>query len=138
MNAKSSTKSSLIAPCGMNCGICRAYLREKNKCPGCRGSDENKLSSRVNCKIKNCNELNKNNLKFCYKCERFPCERINHLDKRYRTKYNMSMIENLKNIEKNGIRKFVSNEKIRWTCSECGCTICVHDGYCSGCGEKKL
>ena len=69
MNAKSSTKSSLIAPCGMNCGICRAYLREKNKCPGCRGSDENKLSSRVNCKIKNCIELKKNNLKFCYKCE---------------------------------------------------------------------
>jgi uncharacterized radical SAM superfamily Fe-S cluster-containing enzyme len=27
---------SLIAPCGMNCSICSAYLREKNKCPGCR------------------------------------------------------------------------------------------------------
>ena len=50
----------------------------------------------------------------------------------------MSIIENLKNIEKIGIRKFVENEKIRWTCSKCGCTICVHDGYCSGCGEKKL
>jgi len=111
MNAKSSTKSSLIAPCRMNCGICRAYLREKNKCPGCRSSDENKLSSRVNCKIKNCNELKKNNLKFCYNCKKFPCERINHLDKRYRTKYNMSMIENLNNIGKIGIREFVSNEK---------------------------
>ena len=57
MKTKSSIKNSLIAPCGMNCGICRAYLREKNKCPGCRGSDENKLSSRVNCKIKNCIEI---------------------------------------------------------------------------------
>ena len=111
MNTELSIKSSLIAPCGMNCDICRAYLREKNKCSGCRGSDENKLSSRVNCKIKNCIELKKNNFKFCYKCERFPCERINHLDKRYRTKYNMSMIENLNNIGKIGIREFVSNEK---------------------------
>jgi hypothetical protein len=22
----------LIAPCGMNCGICLGYLRDKNKC----------------------------------------------------------------------------------------------------------
>ena len=32
----------LIAPCGMNCNICMAYLREKNKCPGCREIDINK------------------------------------------------------------------------------------------------
>ena len=32
-------KSELIAPCGMNCGICYGYLREKNKCPGCRKRD---------------------------------------------------------------------------------------------------
>jgi len=106
-------KSSLIAPCGMNCGICMAYLREKKKCPGCRGSNENKSFSCTNCKIKNCDELNKNNLKFCFKCKKFPCERIKHLDKRYRTKYNMSMIENLKNIKKFGLREFVKNEKIR-------------------------
>ncbi len=30
---------SLIAPCGMNCGICLAYLRTKNVCPGCRVND---------------------------------------------------------------------------------------------------
>jgi hypothetical protein len=29
-------ENALIAPCGMNCGVCMAYLREKNKCPGCR------------------------------------------------------------------------------------------------------
>jgi hypothetical protein len=129
-------KSSLIAPCGMNCGICMAYLREKKKCPGCRGSNENKSFSCANCKIKNCIELNKNNLKFCFKCKKFPCERIKYLDKRYRTKYNMSMIENLENIKKLGLREFVKNEKIRWTCSQCGGTICVHRGYCYNCGKK--
>ncbi len=62
----SSIKSSLIAPCGMNCGICMAYLRVKNKCPGCRGTDINKSVAVVKCKIKNCNELKKNNLKYCF------------------------------------------------------------------------
>jgi len=31
--------TSFIAPCGMNCGIYQAYLRDKNKYPGCRGAD---------------------------------------------------------------------------------------------------
>jgi hypothetical protein len=26
-------KVNLIAPCGMNCGICLAYLRETSHCP---------------------------------------------------------------------------------------------------------
>ena len=138
MEIKSSTKISLIAPCGMNCGICRGYLREKNKCPGCRGIDVNKPVTRSKCKIKNCSELKINNLKFCIKCKRFPCKKINQLDKRYRTKYNMSMIENLQDIGKLGIRKFVINEKKRWDCSKCGFPICVHSGCCFNCGDKKF
>ena len=137
MNMKLSMKSSLIAPCGMNCSICMAYLRVKNKCPGCRGIDINKPVTRAKCKIKNCKELNKNNLKFCFECNKFACERMKHLDKRYRTKYDMSMIENLENIKKFGIREFVKNEKIRWACSQCGGPICVHRGYCSNCGKQK-
>ena len=62
---------------------------------------------------------------------------LKHLDKRYRTKYNMSMIENLENIMNFGIRKFLKNEDIRWTCFQCGGTICVHKGYCVDCGKKK-
>lgn len=49
----------------------------------------------------------------------------------------MSVLENLENIKKLGVREFVQNEKIRWTCSECGGIICVHTGYCSNCGEKR-
>ena len=94
-------KSSLIAPCGMICGICKAYLREKKRCPGCRGIDENKSFSVVNCRIKNCDELKKHDAKFCFECEKLPCARLKQLDKRYRTKYSMSMLENLECIQKN-------------------------------------
>ena len=43
---------SFIAPCGMNCGICLAYIRTKNVCPGCQVDDPKKSSSCSNCIIK--------------------------------------------------------------------------------------
>jgi hypothetical protein len=124
----------LIAPCGMNCGICMAYLRTKKRCPGCRGSDKDKSITCVRCKIKNCESLNS---EFCHTCFEYPCNKIKHIDKRYRTKYNMSMIENLENIKNKGIQKFVMNEKIRWTCPKCTGTICVHKGYCIKCEKEN-
>lgn len=127
----------LIAPCGMNCSICLAYMRERNKCPGCRGSNINKPVTRAECKIKNCATFQKGELTYCYECENYPCDRMKHLDTRYRTRYRMSMIENLENIRKYGIRKFLENEKIRWICSKCGGTICVHKGYCYSCLEIR-
>jgi hypothetical protein len=130
-----SSNNLLIAPCGMNCGICRAYLRDKNKCPGCRLGNEKIFKSCTNCKIKNCKTLKNSKTKFCFDCNYFPCEKLKHLDKRYRTKYHMSMIENLENIRKNGLDKFMKNEHIRWVCPECGGTICVHKGSCYNCGK---
>jgi hypothetical protein len=137
MNDKKLTKSKLIAVCGMNCGICMAYLREKNKCPGCRGSDVNKFKSVINCRIKNCKELKENNYKFCYFCKKYPCERIKHIDKRYQTKYNMSMIDNFKFIEQNGMVKFLKKERQKWSCPNCGGTLSCHRLICYKCGFKK-
>ncbi len=128
--------TSLIAPCGMNCGICMAYLREKKKCPGCGGPDRDKSPSCLACKVKNCEFLQNEKQGFCFQCEQYPCARLKHLDKRYRTRYGMSMIENLENLRRLGIRKFVENERVRWACPECGGTICVHRGYCSTCGKE--
>lgn len=90
----------------------------------------------LKCKIKNCEIFQKSKSKFCFECETFPCDNLRHLDKRYRTKYNMSMIKNLENIKKFGVREFLRNENIRWNCSECGGTICVHKGYCYSCGKR--
>lgn len=131
-------KYSFIAPCGMNCGICMAYLRESNKCPGCGAEDSNKPVTRLRCRIKNCSKLQETNLKFCFHCESFPCGILKRVDKRYRTRYHMSMIENLENIRRFGIRKFIRNERKRWTCAECGGTICVHKGSCSECNDRIL
>ena len=127
---------SLVAPCGMNCMVCRAYLREKNKCPGCRGDYTNKPVTRVRCKIKTCEVFGDGEAEFCFQCEDMPCESLKHLDKRYRTRYNMSMIDNLEYIKDHGIEEFLENEDVRWTCSACGGKICVHTGQCYSCGKK--
>ena len=110
----------------MNCCICVAYLRDKRKCPGCRDFKGDKREYRRKCIIKNCDKLKKNIWKFCSdKCEKYPCQRLKNLDKRYRTKYGMSMIENLEFIKKKGIRKFIKKEEKRWV-SKDGIT-CVHN-----------
>ncbi len=138
MIAKSTIIPELIAPCGMNCAICIGHMREKNKCLGCRGIDENKPKGCRKCVINSCHILKKNRMLFCSeKCEEFPCTRLKNLDKRYRLKYGMSMIENLKNIDKSGISKFVKFEQKRWKCMKCGNLLCVHRDSCLECGEKR-
>lgn len=127
--------NSLIAPCGMNCGICLAYLRDKNICKGCWGDNKYKSKSCVQCIIKNCELLSGTKSKFCYDCEKYPCRRLKQLDKRYRTKYDMSMIENLENIKSKGLDTFIKKEKVRWACAKCGGTICVHRKCCLSCKD---
>lgn len=126
-------KVQIIAPCGMNCGICLANLREKNVCYGCWSEDENKRNYCTKCAIKNCGLLLKTDSKFCYDCSKFPCTRLKQLDKRYRLKYHMSMIENLTYIKDFGLENFEQKESVRWKCENCGGIICVHSRICSTC-----
>jgi hypothetical protein len=132
-NETTLSEENLIAACGMNCGICLAYLREKKPCKGCRASNENKSKSCITCIIKNCEIVNKLDSKFCYVCPKYPCTRLKQLDKRYRTKYNMSMLENLESIKTFGLEQFVKKEHDRWLCKSCGGSICVHRGICLKC-----
>jgi hypothetical protein len=130
-------KKALIAPCGMNCGTCIAYLREKNRCPGCRIFYADKAVSVKRCIIQNCSCLEKTKSKFCYECGKFPCQRMKQLDKRYRTKYRTSFIENLLLIKENGIKDFLDFESGRRTCPDCGAILSVHRPFCLEC-KKNL
>lgn len=130
-------KSSMIAPCGINCGVCSAYLRERNTCTGCRGADFDKCITRIRCKMKTCDALQDGKTKYCFECMDFPCDILKHLDKRYRASYRMSPIENLEDIRDSGIREFLRSESAKWTCSGCGGTVCVHNGCCLSCGMPR-
>ncbi len=126
----------LIAPCGMNCGLCMCYLRDKNTCGGCRAGDEGKAKSCLACAIRNCETPRSNESGFCFECDVFPCARLKRLDVRYRTKYRMSMLENLEFIRVLGIEAFVESERDRWACPECGGVQCVHTEACIYCGQR--
>jgi hypothetical protein len=123
----------LIAPCGMNCRLCSAFTRDKNPCPGCQSDDRLKSKSCVACQIKNCEKLVNAKVKYCFGCGSFPCARLKHLDKRYRTKYGMSMIGNLESIRDFGIRHFMRAEKEKWRCPKCGEMLCIHKLQCLYC-----
>lgn len=138
MSININITSSLIAPCGMNCGLCVGYQRVKNKCAGCQSTSLNKPNHCINCSIKTCELLSKGKSKYCFACDKYPCSKIKNLDKRYRAKYGMSMIENLNNIKEIGIRKFTIKEKQKWICSKCGNIICVHRDVCLVCGKKRV
>ena len=133
----------LIAPCGMNCAICSGYLAMKNDlkskgigktyCVGCRPRGKN-----CDFMKKKCDLLGNGRVQYCYECGEFPCRRLKHLDKRYRTHYRMSMIENLKYIRDAGVKALLEREAEKWRCPECGGTICCHNGICFSCGLEKL
>ena len=122
----------------MNCRLCWGYIREKNSCPGClriNDQESQKSKCRTTCKIRDCDKLNAN--KYCSdSCDSYPCARLKQLDKRYRTRYGMSMIDNLDMINEFGIRHFIKNEKLKWKCPQCGELICVHKPICLSCGYQ--
>ncbi len=137
------TKTELISPFGMNCSICSGYLAFKNDvenkgikmpyCSGCR--PRNKKCAFLK---KRCDLLMNNKVRYCYECTKFPCDKLQRIDKRYRTFYRMSMVENLNFIKEKGIEKFLEKEKLKWKCPNCGGIISCHNGICFECELDKL
>ncbi len=128
----------LIAPCGINCGLCRAYRRVRNPCPGCRAGDGNKSNACVTCAIKRCPARAAGAHEFCFSCAEFPCARLKTLDRRYRTRYGVSVLENLDQIKSAGLTRFVAEEALTWRCTRCGASLCMHQPECPGCGQRWM
>ena len=136
-------REELIAPCGMNCGVCIAYIVMKNDlnkkgfrktyCAGCLPRGKNCVFMKAHCDL-----IGKGLVRFCYECQNFPCCRLKALDKRYRTKYHMSMIKNLERIRDKGIDEFLEKEHEKWLCPNCGGVICCHNGLCLNCNLDTL
>ena len=119
----------LVAPCGMNCALCQAYQGKGLACNGCGHGGKRKACQ--NCSIQKC----ENKERFCFECTKYPCNRLKALDKRYRTKYRMSMLENLVFIQENGLDEFIRQQNERYRCSQCGKLRTVHQDYCIYCSQ---
>ena len=128
----------LVAPCGMNCGLCSGYLaytkgipKKKGKighCIACRPRNKQCAYLKGHCKL-----LRDRKIEFCYECPEFPCDRLKHTDERYRNNFNTSLIENLYEIRSMGLDAFIERQSEKNKCPNCGDVICVHNGKCYNC-----
>jgi len=92
--------NEMIPPCGVFCGRCPNYLRDKNRCPG----------ASIHCINRKCKSIyvccvEKRGLEYCYECKKFPCSRLKRFAKSWE-KYGQDLIGNLNLIKSVGIEKF--------------------------------
>ena len=132
--------AKLIAPCGINCGTCIAFFgytmsgkKRKHSCSGCWSRERPCAFIKKKCK-----KLAIRQIQYCFECNDFPCKNLETLEKRYTEKYGLSLIGNLRFIQKNGIDEFLKYEKERWKCPTCGGVVCVHNKKCYTCGMRAI
>ena len=101
-------------------------------CTGCR--PRNKQCAYLKGR---CARLSRGEVGFCFECADFPCERLKHIDERYRHDYSYSMIETLHGIQSNGVEEVLRDQRERLRCPRCGGVICIHNGKCYTCEEVK-
>ena len=133
----------LIAPCGMNCGVCDKYLafnhhlpkkRGKNGyCQGCRPQNKDCSFIKQKCKTKEIYEI-----RFCFECTIFPCEMLVSGSKKYKARYNYDFVESLSFIKEKGVLQFIEWQSELHKCSKCGDTICIHNQKCYSCDRDQL
>lgn len=125
----------LFAPCGMNCLVCYKHCYHKKSCSGCRNSDKGKPEHCRKCRIKDC--IGDKGLVYCYECPEHPCRLIKNLEKSYKKRYQVSLVENSEFVGRYGPERFMEGQKEKYICPVCGGVISIHDGECSECQIAK-
>ncbi|EGQ9939689.1 TPA: DUF3795 domain-containing protein [Vibrio vulnificus] len=97
-----------VPACGVFCGGCPTYTREKNPCPGA-GINKKRCES---CKTFHicCNERG---ITHCYECSKFPCSKFKAFSKRWQ-KHGQNFVENQELLKRVGSIEFLKifNDKI--------------------------
>ena len=131
--------ADLIAPCGMNCGVCSAYLafthhipKKRGQvwhCAGCRARNKQCSYLKGQCQL-----LSKGRVSFCSECPDFPCMRLKKIDNRYRTTYGISFIQNLEEIRDVGVEMFLDRQTKSFLCGRCRQDVLsIHNNRCYRC-----
>lgn len=129
----------LVAPCGIYCGACPAYVRTKS-CFGCRPEDRSqKRISKWHCKIRNCCLMDKK-LEFCSQCADFPCKTLIKLKESHpgdeKFSYRREIIVGLLRMKEIGVSKWLKEREKKWRCPKCGGRATFYLYKCSDCGEQ--
>jgi hypothetical protein len=93
--------NGFVPPCGIYCGTCPNFIREKNKC----------LGAEIHCKSRKCKGIyiccvEKKGLEFCHQCNSYPCSRLRKFSNTW-LKYGQDLLNNQELIKENGAKGFI-------------------------------
>lgn len=112
----------LVAPCGIDCGICELYIckdnqqlmeyllskgisRAKLPCVGCRDLQGNCPVIGSQCASYAC--VTKKNVEFCFQCSDFPCSKLHPSADRADVLPHNLKVFNLCTIQRDGVEGFI-------------------------------
>ena len=91
-----------VPACGVFCGGCPVYTREKKACPGAEINSarcENCKSFHLCCESRN--------ITHCFECKTFPCAKFKRFTKSWE-KYGQNLIDNQNMLKETGMKDFLS------------------------------
>jgi hypothetical protein len=152
-------KEKLIAACGLYCGACEMYravhdndttkqqtlikafnsrgskFTEKDlECDGCLAGERLSPWCRE-CKIKDCDKRKPGETICSSECTDFPCQQLT--DFTAQMPHHLECIDNLRRLEKVGIKEHTWQEERRWLCPQCRTPLAWYDQTCRKCGAKR-
>lgn len=118
----STERIDLVAPCGIDCGICELYtsrndarlfsaltLRgipaEKLPCDGCRAIGGNCPVIKEKCETNDC--VAEKKVEYCFDCSDFPCVKLHPSSKRADVLPHNMKVFNLCTMKRDGVESFV-------------------------------
>jgi hypothetical protein len=119
---QTNVRQNLVAPCGIDCGICELYTckdnpqllnylvstgipKENLPCAGCRSIEGNCPVIKGKCDTYSC--IQQNRIDFCHECNDFPCPKLNPAADRADILPHNTKVFNLCTIKNTGIENFI-------------------------------
>ena len=143
-----SKNENLVAPCGLYCGACSAYLTTQEirvgtgkakagigmQCDGCLGGGRTPAHV-PKCAIRECSEA-KTKSRRCSECADFPCSRITDFNNDG-MQHHSEVLTNLRQLRTMGIKDWTKYEEDRWSCPKCRTKLSWYDVECPECKTSR-
>jgi hypothetical protein len=145
----------LVAPCGLFCGACPAYIAthvnnaqaaaskpepgskpslRDMQCDGCLGGG--RLPAHApKCAIRIC-AVEKTKTGRCSECQEFPCSLITDFNNDG-ILHHAEVLENLRQLRKMGIDDWTKREDAHWQCPKCQARLGWYDAECPKCKAPR-
>lgn len=128
----SQNKWNQVAPCGLYCGECTAFLCKK--CGGCRSNEGLSKEYRKYCKIYRCS--NDRHLKTCLECDGCPCKFFDFFkaEELQSSSWFLDVWANMKQIKEASLAEFLKRKEC-WLEKRKECAEKRNVNFCDECKQ---